>query len=144
MIKHLSINYAQNIGVDKKIVHKLVSFIKKELNFTISSLIINFVSAELITKININYLDHKYSTDIITFNYSGNHRLLDGELYISVEDADLNAKKYRISSKFEYFRLVIHGILHLLNYDDIKKHDRVIMKKLENRLLSGFKNYLKG
>jgi len=144
VIKHLSINYAQNIGVDKKIVHKLVSFIKKELNFTISSLIINFVSAELITKININYLDHKYSTDIITFNYSGNHRLLDGELYISVEDADLNAKKYRISSKFEYFRLVIHGILHLLNYDDIKKHDRVIMKKLENRLLSGFKNYLKG
>ena len=139
MVKNLSINLAKNTGLEKKTVHNLVSFIKKELNFTISSLIINFVSPELITNINRNYLEHNYSTDIITFNYTGNHTILDGELYISVEDAVINAKKYRISTKFEFYRLIIHGILHLLGYDDLKKNDKVIMKKLENKLLRKFK-----
>lgn len=139
MVKNLSINLAKNTGLEKKTLHNLVSFIKKELNFTISSLIINFVSPELITNINKNYLEHNYSTDIITFNYTGNHTILDGELYISVEDAVINAKKYRISTKFEFYRLIIHGILHLLGYDDLKKNDKVIMKKLENKLLRKFK-----
>ena len=139
MVKNLSINLAKNTGLEKKTLHNLVSFIKKELNFTISSLIINFVSPELITNINRNYLEHNYSTDIITFNYTGNHTILDGELYISVEDAVINAKKYRISTKFEFYRLIIHGILHLLGYDDLKKNDKVIMKKLENKLLRKFK-----
>ncbi len=139
MVKNLSINLAKNTGLEKKTLHNLVSFIKKELNFTISSLIINFVSPELITNINKNYLEHNYSTDIITFNYTGNHTILDGELYISVEDAVINAKKYRISTKFEFYRLIIHGILHLLGYDDLKRNDKVIMKKLENKLLRKFK-----
>jgi len=139
VVKNLSINLAKNTGLEKKTLHNLVSFIKKELNFTISSLIINFVSPELITNINKNYLEHNYSTDIITFNYTGNHTILDGELYISVEDAVINAKKYRISTKFEFYRLIIHGILHLLGYDDLKKNDKVIMKKLENKLLRKFK-----
>jgi len=139
VVKNLSINLAKNTGLEKKTLHNLVSFIKKELNFTISSLIINFVSPELITNINKNYLEHNYSTDIITFNYTGNHTILDGELYISVEDAVINAKKYRISTKFEFYRLIIHGILHLLGYDDLKRNDKVIMKKLENKLLRKFK-----
>ncbi len=144
MVKNLSINFAKNIGLEKKNVHNLVSLIKKDLNFTISSLIINFVSTELITIINKNYLEHNYSTDIITFNYNENHTILDGELYISVEDAVLNAKKYRILKKIEFYRLIIHGILHLLDYDDLKKSDKVIMKKLENNLLMKFKRTLKG
>jgi rRNA maturation RNase YbeY len=144
VVKNLRINFAQNVGLEKKYLHKLVHFIKNELNFNISSLTINFISFELITKINTSYLDHHYSTDIITFNYTGNHSLLDGELYISIEDACNNAKKYGISAINEYFRLVIHGILHLLNYDDLNKDDKMIMKKMENKLLKGFSNYLKG
>ncbi len=144
MVKNLSINFARNVGVEKIILHNLVHYIKNELNFSISSLIINFISAELITKINKSYLDHHYSTDIITFNYTGNHSLLDGELYISVEDACNNAKKYGVSAKYEYFRLVIHGILHLLNYDDLNKVDKITMKRMENKLVKGFNNYIKG
>jgi rRNA maturation RNase YbeY len=144
VVKNLSINFARNVGVEKIILHNLVHYIKNELNFSISSLIINFISAELITKINKSYLDHHYSTDIITFNYTGNHSLLDGELYISVEDACNNAKKYGVSAKYEYFRLVIHGILHLLNYDDLNKVDKITMKRMENKLVKGFNNYIKG
>ena len=143
MVKNLSINFARNIDLEKKIVHNLVHFLKQKLNFNISSLIINFISAELITKINEEYLDHHYSTDIITFNYTMNHILLDGELYISVENADNNARRYGISAKYEYFRLVIHGILHLLNYNDLIKEDKMKMKRIENKLLKEFINNFK-
>lgn len=143
MVKNLSINFARNIDLEKKIVHNLVYFLKQKLNFNISSLIINFISAELITKINEEYLDHHYSTDIITFNYTMNHILLDGELYISVENADNNARRYGISAKYEYFRLVIHGILHLLNYNDLIKEDKMKMKRIENKLLKEFINNFK-
>lgn len=107
--------------------------------FKLTSLEINFINANEIVRINQEYLKHDYSTDIITFNYSEENNLIDGEIFISVEDALENAKKFKISTKEEIFRLIIHGILHLLGYDDLKKKDKNIMKRLENRLLNSNK-----
>ncbi len=142
MVKNLKVNFSNSIEIKKGIVHILVKYLKNELKFNISSLIINFIEADLITRINIQYLNHHYSTDIITFNYSGNHNLLDGELYISVEDAAANAKKFGVLNVREYYRLVIHGILHLMGYDDRSKNDKLVMKRAENKLLKGFTDYL--
>jgi len=140
VVKNLQVNIRGNIALEKLSIHKIVHYLKNELNFNISSLPINFIHSDELTEINLNYLKHYYSTDIITFNYTGNHKLLDGELYISIEDADYNAKKFGVSKNDEYFRLIIHGILHLLDYDDLKKSDKLVMKKLENKLLKKFQN----
>jgi rRNA maturation RNase YbeY len=143
VVKNLQVNFCSKVALGKLSIHKLVHFLKNELNFDISLLLINFIHSDQITGINRDYLKHYSSTDIITFNYSGDHNLLDGELYISFEDADYNAKKFGVSKKNEYFRLVIHGILHMLDYDDLKKSDKLVMKKIENNLLKKFKNNLK-
>ena len=127
VVKNLQVNVCGKAALKKLDIHNLIHFLKNEINFEISSLSINFINSDLITGINRNYLKHYYSTDIITFNYSGNHKLLDGELYISLEDADNNAAKFRIDKEIEYFRLVIHGVLHLLDYDDLKKSDKLEM-----------------
>lgn len=116
-------------------MHSLI----KELDFIIESLPINFISSDQIIDINKEYLNHNYSTDIITFNYSGSNKKLDGEIFISVDDAKKNAREFDNSIKEELLRLVIHGILHLLGYDDIKAGDRKKMKELENRLLNTHK-----
>jgi rRNA maturation RNase YbeY len=142
VVKNLQVNFLSKAALEKLSVHKLVHCLKNELNFNISSLLINFIHSDQITGINRNYLKHHSSTDIITFNYSGDHNLLDGELYISLEDADYNAKKFGVSLKNEYYRLVIHGILHLLDYDDLKKSDKLVMKKIENSLLKKYQNNL--
>jgi rRNA maturation RNase YbeY len=142
VVKNLQVNICDKAALNKFNIHKLVHFLKNEINFEILSLSINFIHSDEITGINQNFLKHYYSTDIITFNYSGNHKLLDGELYISLEDANYNSRKFRIEKKYEYFRLVIHGILHLLDYDDLKKSDKLVMKKLENKFLKKFKNNL--
>ena len=135
MVKNLQVNSGKNINIDKLLFHNLVRSLKTELNFEIASLIINFIPAEQILEINKEYLNHHYTTDIITFNYSGSHNLLDGEIFISKEDAGYNAKKFRIRLIDEYFRLVIHGILHLLDYDDQNKSAKLVMKRLENKLV---------
>jgi len=125
--------------INKLVIHKLVNYLTNDLDFIVESLPINFISSDQIITINKEYLNHNYSTDIITFNYSGSKKNLDGEIFISIDDAKINAKAYNNSLKEELLRLVIHGILHLLGYDDIKKSDFKKMKELENSLLNKYK-----
>lgn len=139
MVKNLEVYNNSNKKIDKRIIHRLVHGLKKDLGFDVSSLQIDFVTSDQILKINRDYLNHNFSTDIITFNYSGDHKILEGELIISVHDAEVSAKKYSVTFDEEIIRLVIHGILHLLNFDDKKAKDREIMKHMENTLLNSHK-----
>ncbi|HEX7356508.1 MAG TPA: rRNA maturation RNase YbeY [Ignavibacteriaceae bacterium] len=133
-MKNLKV-YSSLFKISKKNIHSLTSNLAKELNFTISSLEINFISGHKIYEINKKHLKHYYTTDIITFNYSNNSKEIDGEIFISLDDALENSKKFKVSYSEEIVRLVIHGILHLLGYDDQKSSDKKIMKRLENELL---------
>lgn len=110
----------------------------EDLEFSIESLFINFITSEEIHNINKEFLNHDRSTDIITFNYSGSHFELDGEIFISIDDAKIFARKYNVSLSKEFTRLIIHGILHLKGYDDIIKKDRVKMKRIENNLTNKY------
>ena len=125
-------------SIDKRIVkskvHKLVGCLQKELNFSVVSLCINFINSEEIHKINKRYLNHDFSTDIITFNYSGSNSDFDGEVFISVDDARLSTKKYKTTFSNELSRLVIHGMLHLNGFNDIKRSDKLKMKRMEDYL----------
>ena len=122
--------------IEKRKIHSLVNSLSKSLNFNIQSLEINFIGQKEILGINKTHLNHNYFTDIITFNYSGDNKLLDGEILISVDDAIENAKNYKVSLNEETCRLVIHGILHLLGYDDISTSEKRKMKLMENKLLN--------
>ncbi len=135
MVKNLQINVSVKYPVAKIGVHKTINSLKNHHKVNISSLIINFVSPEQIKKINVEYLNHHYETDIITFNYSGSNTNLDGEIFISPEEAVKNAKRYKNNFDDELKRLVIHGFLHLLGFDDKTRGEKLKMRRLENRLL---------
>ncbi len=140
MLRNLSVNTNKIFKVNKKEVHDLVKRIRDELKFTIEFVEINFISSEEIIPINKTYLNHNYSTDIITFNYSGENYTLDSEIFISLDDASENARKYKVSLDEEILRLIIHGFLHLLGFDDKAKEDRRIMKREENKLFNKLNN----
>lgn len=133
MIKNLSVN-SDGFNINKTSVHKLVYVLSKELNFKIDSMSINFINSDQIKRINSEYLDHNNSTDIISFNYIGNNSVLDGELFISYQDAERNSKKYKVSLNQELIRLIIHGILHLVGFNDDTATEKKIMKTRENQL----------
>ncbi len=143
MVKNLQVNFNKNFSFQKKLIHNLVLFLKKELRCELTSLVVNFVNAAYLLEINRKFLNHNFETDIITFDYSGDHKNLDGELFISYEQAILNAKRFGVPKNDEYFRLVIHGVLHLLDYDDRSKKDSKEMKRMEDSLLKKFTSQLR-
>jgi rRNA maturation RNase YbeY len=133
LVKNLQV-FSIDSSINKTAVHSLVASVKKELNFKIFSLFINFINSDDLLQVNNKYLKHNYRTDVIAFNYSGKDDI-DGEILISVEDALFNAKKYKVNSSLELCRLVIHGILHLLGYDDTQPEEKILMSKMEKKLL---------
>ncbi|MDZ7763265.1 MAG: rRNA maturation RNase YbeY [Melioribacteraceae bacterium] len=134
-MKNLRVETEEQYSINKQNVHHVISRLKKELKFSISFLQINFVSSQHIKFLNEEYLEHKGSTDIITFNYSSQNYILDAESYICIKTAEENAKSFNITVQNELIRLIIHGILHLTGYDDINESDRKKMQKEENRLV---------
>lgn len=139
-MKNLTVQISKEYKINKREVHKIVSLLKKELLFNVNEMSINIVTAEEIHKVNKQFLNHDFSTDIITFNYSEENNTLETEIFISLDDAYSNAVKYKVSLDNELLRLVIHGCLHLLGYDDKDKNDKAKMKRMENKLVNKFEN----
>jgi len=136
-VKNLQV-YTVDSKIDKRKVHKLIQSLGKEFSFEVQFLSISFISSPALEVINKKHLKHHYATDVITFNYSNQRGLLDGEILISFEDAKRNAKKFRVTYGKELFRLVVHGVLHLLDFDDNNAKNKNIMKKTENKLINKF------
>lgn len=137
-MKNLRI-YSNYKIIEKKKLHQYVKFITQHLNLSIKSLEINFINSEAIKEINNKFLSHDYSTDIITFDYSENQNFIDGEIFISIDDVKENAKKFKVKFNEEIGRLVAHGILHLIGFDDTTPDKRKKMKYRENQLLKKYK-----
>jgi probable rRNA maturation factor len=124
--------------------NKLRAFlIEKSSKYSTQTLDIDyiFVSDEFLLDINRKHLSHDYYTDIITFNNSNKHDLLSAEIYISVQRVRENAIYYNVSFSHELLRVIFHGMLHLLGYDDTTKEAKGHMTEMENLWLSSFSEF---
>ena len=137
MVKNLQV-HSEDPAINKRAVHSLISALRMEFKLKISFLSISLINSSELKVVNNKYLKHDFNTDIITFNYSKQPNEIDGEILISFEDARLNAKKYKTNYDKEINRLIIHGILHLLNYDDNNKKNKTIMRQMENKLINRY------
>lgn len=94
-----------------------------------------FCSDNYILDINQKYLQHDYFTDIITFDYcEGN--TLSGDLFISVDTVRENAIFYGTEFDDELNRVIVHGLLHLIGYDDHSEEDQKTMRSKEDYYLA--------
>ncbi|MEI7660729.1 MAG: rRNA maturation RNase YbeY [Bacteroidota bacterium] len=101
---------------------------------------INFIFCDdqYLTEINIKYLNHNTLTDIITFNYGDSEGVLQGDIYISMTRVKDNASEYGVSIKNELHRVMIHGILHLMGYNDKTVVEKREMRRLEDECLNEY------
>lgn len=101
----------------------------------IGNISIIFCSDNYVLDINQKYLQHDYFTDIITFDYCAGDRL-SGDLFISVDSVRENSVEFGTEFKDELNRVIIHGLLHLVGYDDHTEKDIKLMRSKENYYLS--------
>jgi len=122
---------------------RLSSWIKQIIilnNFQLGEINYIFSDDKYILKINNKYLNHNFYTDVITFDTSNyddllekqNNDLISGDIFISVDTVLANSKTYGSTFEEEMYRVIIHGILHLIGFDDLNDEDKEEMRKQEN------------
>ena len=142
--------------INLRLLKKIAATLLTELEIQKAEIGICLVAAPEMIRLNETFLKHKGSTDVIAFDYgfgvppSGGkfskksaraNRLkpelqtLLGEIYICVDEAVLQARKFGTSWQSEVVRYLIHGVLHLLGFDDSSVVARRKMKREENRRL---------
>jgi rRNA maturation RNase YbeY len=98
---------------------------------------VHFIGATEMARLNETFLGHEGSTDVLTFNHQEHpgRQWLYGEIFISVDDALVHARRFRVRWPWEVTRCLVHGVLHLEGFDDTDPGSRRAMKRRENRLL---------
>lgn len=96
-----------------------------------------FCSDEYLLRLNKQFLKHDYYTDIITFDNS-NDVSVSGDIFISIDTVKANALYYNQTFIFELHRVIIHGVLHIMNYDDQTKSQKKKMTEKENYYLKKY------
>jgi rRNA maturation RNase YbeY len=97
-----------------------------------------FCNNAFLLNINKKFLKHDYFTDIITFDYV-DANVIKGDIFISCEMVVENAKKFGVTLKEEYLRVLAHGLLHLLGYKDGSDEERLVMRREEEECISLYK-----
>ncbi len=129
--------FEEDIKVNLKVKRKLKHWLQEvaalegkkvlQLNYV-------FCSDAYLLEMNQAYLKHETLTDIITFDQSENPGIIEGDVYISYERVQENAKKFDSESD-ELYRVMVHGLLHLCGYKDKKPGEVRLMREKEQHYL---------
>lgn len=121
--------------IAKRKVSTWVKEVAKRHGYKVGDISYIFCSDEKILEVNRQYLQHDYYTDIITFDYT-EERVISGDLFISLYTVRTNAEQFNVSYESEFYRVVIHGILHLCGINDKGPGEREVMEAHENESLA--------
>ncbi len=121
---------------NKKIIKNWIISAIKEENKIPGNINYVFCNDNYLLDLNKKYLGKNTFTDVLTFNYSENNKYISGDIYISIDRVKENSKKFNTNIKDELHRVMIHGILHLINYNDKNEEEKMIMRQKEDYYLS--------
>lgn len=129
--------YLQDIDFvfkNKRLNNAWLKFVAESEVRKLGNINIIFCSDNYILDVNIKYLGHDYYTDIITFDYCEKN-ILSGDLFISIDTVKDNAQFYGTEFNDELNRVIVHGLLHLIGYDDHTPEEQKVMREKENYYL---------
>ncbi|MGB9773005.1 MAG: rRNA maturation RNase YbeY [Bacteroidota bacterium] len=130
-------NAHPRIRLPREPFRRLVRLLLRQEKTSSSELSIVFVGHGQIRPLNARFLHHNRTTDVISFPL-GEGRRLEGEIYVNLDQAREQASAYRTTFSEEVARLVVHGVLHLLGYDDHQISEAARMHARENELLGRY------
>lgn len=123
--------------INPKIIISWITNIIIRHNKEVGDVSFIFCSDNYLLQINREHLNHNYFTDIITFEYN-ELNIISGDIFISIDTVLENSKEYQVLFSNELNRVMIHGILHLLGFNDKTDEEQFIMTQKEDEALNIF------
>ena len=114
----------------------LASTIGTVENYKFSYINIVFTDDENMRLLKKKYFNQDYYTDVISFNLEEPNNSIEGEIYIGMNQVYKNSIKFDCNLNSELKRIIVHGLLHLVGYDDQTKKDKENMTKLEDKYMA--------
>lgn len=132
----ISFNYETDFKLkEEQTISKWISNVISSEGFKEDEISYVFCNDEYLHKLNVEFLNHDTLTDIISFDYSIG-KIIQGDIFISIERVEDNAKDFNTPFQKELHRVIIHGILHYCGYKDKTDINKELMRKKENHYLA--------
>ena len=135
----INIKYEIDPNIDtpsEKISTEIISSVLMEEGKTLAEILVIFTSDEILSDLKKEFFNKEHLTDVISFRINDyNEEKVEGEIYISIPQVERNARKFDQSFSRELARIIIHGSLHLLNYDDSTIDSKIKMTEKEDYFL---------
>ena len=126
----------KSLDIDNKWINQIAKNIFEDNNHRIAKILIIFSTDEKLKNLKKSFFNQNVFTDVITFNLEDKNEPIDGEIYISIARVLENASIYKQDFILELKRVIIHGLLHLVGYDDQTNSQKKEMNDLENNYLN--------
>lgn len=125
------------LPIQKNVLQSFVSLIEQEKNVSFSLLELVYVDEDNIVEINQEYLGRDYITDIITFRYDENpdNSAIEGTLFCCAPRIKEQSIQEDTTETQEFYRIFVHGLLHLCGYSDQTQEEKSEMTRMENYFL---------
>lgn len=126
-----------SINLEEKLISEWLTEAVRFFNAELGNISLICCSDNYLLKVNQDFLDHDYYTDIITFNYNEDN-IISGDLFISIDRVKDNANSTLNTFENELLRVIIHGVLHLLGFNDKSEDEQLVMREKENLFIEKF------
>ena len=136
----MSIEYVYNTTFSLDNENKVSKWLKKAVEaegFFVGDIVYAFFNDNDLKELNIKHLNHDFFTDVISFNDSEGD-VLSGNIAVSVDRVKENAVKFKSSFDDEMMRVMVHGLLHFMGYDDSSDKETLLMRDKEDDNLKTF------
>ena len=126
-----------SLSVDQEALAALLEHVATEEARSIVDLTVVLTGHDAVLALNRQYLEHDYITDVLSFDLSddASRAFIDGEIYIDLDTARERHEEFEVSFEAEVFRYAVHGLLHLVGYEDQTPDEKERMRTLEDRYL---------
>ena len=129
-------DYNSNLSYDRKSIKYLFEHVFNKENIHSAKLSLILSDRKYLNELKKEYFGLDYFTDVIAFNLNEKNENINGEIYVSIDDVILNSKQFNESINQEFKRIIIHGLLHVIGYNDDTDKNKNNMTKLENKYMS--------
>jgi len=124
------------LSVDPELCRRALLHVFKTEKVKVDQVTLVQSNHEFVRQLNREYLGHDIETDVLSFRYSENDSLIDGEIYVDLDTALQRCDEFGASFEAEVLRYAIHGALHLTGLADDTAESKAAMHALENRHLA--------